>query len=796
MLRVVWKRLLLPAAVCWSVCHAEEISVRGLEKPVEIIRDRWGVPHIYAETQHDLFFAQGWITARDRLFQIDLWRRVNNGRLAEVLGAQALQRDRMARLVRYRGDWNAEWRAYSPDAKEIAQAFTQGINAYIESLGGVRPLEFRLANYDPGKWEPEDVAGRVAGLLMTRNIAREVTRAADIQRFGLAQVQRLLPTVPAIPLVIPKGLALEAIHTGILRYFNEAISSVQFPDRGDGAGDQAAAFSLDERQQWGSNNWAASGAHTVTGKPILASDPHRPLMIPSLRKTVHLVGPGWNAFGAGEPALPGIALGHNEEIGYGFTIVNIDQADLYVEKLSESNPDEYWYKGKLRKLQVVRERIPVRGPDGKVAQRTVELRYTIHGPVISEDLGKHRAYALKWVGAEPGGAGYLGALSLGRAKNWEEFRRAAANYKVPSENLMYADREGNIGWYASGHAPVRKNWDGLLPVPGDTGEFEWSGTLGMDQVPQMLNPPQGWLATANHDIRPEGYRERLGYEFSPPFRFQRVVEALSGPGVLPLFGVTARPRGETLPKLRVEDMQALQQDVTSIPARRFQQILKRARFSGLSRDERDVLRQILAWDTRLRAESVEAMIFELWLGKLHAAVFGPDIGPRVSRSLLLAELEHKPDEDVLLRTFRSTLSDLAGARGPDRRKWTWGAVHTARFRHPLGIRSMNRGPVPRPGDGDTVNATGGANFRQTSGASFRMVLDFADWDKSMMTNVPGETGSPESRHYADLLDDWANGRYHPMPFSRKAVEAAAEETIQLLPPGVTAAPKRQQRAQR
>ena len=792
----VLRRVFLLIAVCLSLCPAEEVTLRGLEKPVEIIRDRWGVPHIYAETQHDLFFAQGWVTARDRLYQIDLWRRVNNGRLAEVLGPQVLQRDRMARLVRYRGDWNAEWRAYSPDAKEIAQAFTRGINAYIDSLAGVRPLEFRLAGYDPGKWEPEDVTGRVAGLLMTRNIAREVGRALDIQRHGLTQVQRLLPTVPAMPLIIPKGLSLDTIHSGILQYYNEAISNVQFPDRGDSSGEGPAAYTIEERQEWGSNNWAVGGAHTATGKPILASDPHRPIMIPSLRKTVHLVGPGWNAFGAGEPALPGIALGHNDEIGYGFTIVNIDQADLYVEELNESNPDEYWYKGKLKKLQVVKERIPVRGPDGKVTERAVELRYTIHGPILSEDLGKHRAFALKWVGAEPGGAGYLGALSLGRARNWEEFRRAAANYKVPSENLMYADRAGNIGWFASGEAPVRKNWDGLLPVPGHTGEFEWSGTLAMDQVPQMLNPPQGWMATANHDIRPEGYRERLGYEFSPVFRFQRVAEALSGPGVLPLFGVTSRPRSDTLPKLRVEDMQALQQDVLSIPARRFQQLVKRVRFTGLSKDEQELLRQFLAWDSRLRADSVEAMVFELWLGKLHGAVFGPELGPRVSRTLLLAEMEHKPDTDVLTRTLRMTMSDLAAARGADRRKWTWGGVHTANFRHPLGVRSMNRGPVSRPGDGDTVNATGGTNFKQNSGASFRMVLDLADWDKSMMTNVPGEVGNPDSRHYSDLLDDWANGRYHPMPFTRKAVEAAAEETISLLPPGITAMPKRSQRAAR
>ncbi|MBK7928539.1 MAG: penicillin acylase family protein [Bryobacterales bacterium] len=801
--------LLVPIAAL-RLAGAEQVTLRGLEKPVEILRDRWGVPHIYAETQHDLFFAQGWITARDRLFQIDLWRRVNNGRLAEVLGAQALQRDRMARLVRFRGDWNAEWRAYSPDAKSIATAFTAGINAYIDSLGGKRPLEFRVAGFDPGKWEPQDVTGRVAGLLMTRNLAREVGRAVDIQKYGMMQVQKLLPTLPAMPLVIPKGLDLDLIHAGLLTHFNEAISTVQFPDQTEGDSKRAAAGvpavagpraavnllePLEERARWGSNNWAVSGALTATGKPMLASDPHRPILNPSLRKTVHLVGPGWNAFGAGEPALPGIALGHNEEIGFGFTIVNIDQGDLYVEKLHETNPDEYWYKGKLRKMQVVREAIPVREANGTVKPRMVELRYTLHGPVIAEELGKHRAFALKWIGAEPGGAGYLGALALGRAKNWTEFVQAASHYKVPSENLMYADRGGNIGWFASGHAPVRKNWDGLLPVPGDTGEFEWAGVLRPEQHPQMLNPAQGWLATANHDIRPEGYREKLGYEYAPVFRFQRVAEMLAGPGALPLFGVSGRARPETMAKLTLEDMQAMQQDAMSIPARRFQQVVRKARLSGLTKEEQGLVRRVLAWDRRLLAESVEAMVFELWFGKLHAAVFGPGIGPRVTRTVLLEELERKPDAEVLKRTLRSAITDLTASRGADQKKWTWGAVHRATFRHPLGVRAWNRGPVARPGDGDTVNATSGTNFRQTSGASFRMVLDFADWDKSMMTNVPGEVGDPESKHYSDLLDDWAAGRYHPMPFTRKAVEAVTEETLELLPVGVTEFPRKAGRGQ-
>lgn len=752
----------LALAVLCSLARGEDRTVTGIEKPVEILRDRWGIPHIYAQDARDLFFAQGWIVARDRLFQIDLWRRVNNGYLAEVLGPEALKRDRIARLVRYRGDWNAEWQAYSPDAREIAAAFTRGINAYIGSLDGRLPVEFRAAGYAPGHWKPEDVTGRVAGLLMTRNVSREVQRALDIQAFGLAQVQRLLPTNPPVPMLIPRGLDLKAINRSILAAYNEAIGAVRFPDRGDGSND-------------GSNNWVVSGAHTVTGKPLLASDPHRPIQMPSLRKTVHLNGPGWSVIGAGEPALPGIALGHNDEMGFGFTIVNIDQADLYVEKLNPANPDEYWHKGAWRKMRVERERIAVKGGP----ERTVELRFTVHGPVIHEELGRHAAYALKWMGAEPGGAGYLGALSLARARNWEEFKKAAGAYKIPSENLLYADRAGNIGWFASGHAPLRKNWDGLLPVPGDTGKFEWAGTLAPDEHPQLFNPSAGWIATANHNTLPAGYTHRLGYEFAPAFRYQRIVEMLTGAKMLPEIGTTGVERASSASKFAVEDFQAMQQDVVSIPARRFQEIVRRANLAGLTKEERAIVARFLGWDARLTVDGPNPILFELWLGKMHSLVFGLEIGPRVERRVLLAELERKPDAGALLTGFRAATEDLQRVFG--KRPWRWGQIHTAYFRHSVPERKFHRGPVERPGDGDTVNAASGASFKQTAGASFRMILDLSDWDKSVMTNVPGEAGDPESPHYADLVNEWAAGGYHPMLFTRKAVEAATVERIRLLP---------------
>ena len=702
---------------------------------IEILRDRWGVPHIYAKTIDDAFYAQGYFAARDRLFQIDLWRRQNTGHLAEVLGPEAIPRDCIARLVRYRGNWEAEWNSYSPDAKRIATEFVNGINHYIKFLNGKRPIEFQVAGYDPQPWQPEDVTGRIAGLLMTRNARQEVERAQDIRRFGLEQVERYLPPDPFIRIEIPKDLDLALITSDILSDYNAAIAMPRF-----GPNDQ------------GSNNWVVDGTMTATGKPMLANDPHRPALIPSLRKTWHLVAPGLNVIGAGEPALPGIALGHNESIAWGFTIVGTDQQDLYVEKLNPANPDEYQYRGAWRKVEIEPQQIRVKG---KTAPADVEMRYTLHGPIIHEDRAKHVAYALKWVGSEPGGAGYLAALSLMRAHNWDEFVKSAANYKVPSENLVYADTAGNIGWIAAGWAPVRRNWSGLLPVPGDTGEYEWSGYLPVGALPQSYNPARHFIATANNNLLPQGYKEAISYEWALPFRYLRLEQLLSG-----------RKQWDRT------DFETMQQDVLSLPARRFQAILR-----GWALPEgspyKETVGKLIDWDARLHIDSEQALVFELWMSKLPAAVFGPELGARVNILTLLTKLEREPSPRALEQSLKKTLSDI-DARFPagDR---VWGRLHQILFRHPLNAKDWNRGPYARPGDANTVNATSGPSFQQTSGASYREIIDLGDWDRSVMTNAPGEVGDPESKHYDDLIEDWAYGEYHPMPFSRRYVEAASSD---------------------
>jgi penicillin amidase len=740
-----WVRFAYLSLAIGSLCRSaelKEIKLTGLREPVEILRDRWGVPHIYAKNTGDLFFAQGYITAADRLFQLDLWRRTGTGKLAEVLGASVVPRDRIARLVRFRGDWTKEWKSYSPDTQEIATAFADGINSYIRSLNGVRPAEFELLGFDPGLWSPQDVTARVAGLLMTGNAIAEVGRSLAVARMGLPEVARLYPPEPKVPLELPKGLDLADISAAIMKDYDAAIAPIHFP------GEQ------------GSNNWVVDGALSRTGKPILANDPHRPVQLPSLRKTVHLVAPGWDVIGAGEPALPGVALGHNENIAFGFTIVGIDQQDLYVEKLNPDHPDEYLYQGKWRKLTIETASIGVRG----AAAQKVDLKYSIHGPLIYEDPARHRAYALKWVGEQPGGAGYLAALSLVRANNWKEFKASVEAYKVPSENLVYADKQGNIGWIAAGLAPVREGWSGIFPVPGDTGAYEWSKFLTIDQHPIEFNPARHFIATANHNILPPNYPHVLSYAWAPPNRYERIADVLSS--------------GK---KFDIDDFVKLQQDTTSLPARRFVEVLKT--WKPQADSEADKIRtQFLGWNANLAVDSTPAVIYEFWMNQLQPRVL-PQIGAAyVDPAILMSELSASPKKSELLASsLTSALAEIRKRLGNDQAGWTWGRVHKIYFNHPAGKKEWNLEPVSRPGDGNTVNATGGPAFSQATGASYRQIIDVSDWDRSVMTNTPGEIAVPGGKHYSDLVDGWANGHYHPMPFSRAAVEAAAEERILLLP---------------
>jgi penicillin G amidase len=754
-----------------------ETKVPGLHHAVRVQRDRWGVAHVYARDQHDLFFAQGFVAAQDRLFQIELWKRAGQGRLAEVLGPAAVQRDIAARLLRYRGDMAAEYASYAPDTLQILQAFTAGINAYLASLrapgGPGLPVEFRIAGFEPEPWKPEDCLNRLAAYSMMGNAGKELLHAQLVNLLGADKATGLLQLDPSVKLDPAPGTDFSGLSPALLVNVVSSDTRIPFP----------ATPSLRE-----SNNWTVSGTLTATGRPLLAGDPHRVIAQPSLRYIVHLVAPGWNVIGAGEPALPGVALGHNEDIAWAFTIFGLDQEDLYLETLNPDSPKQYRTAHGWSPMVEEREVIHVRGGPDVAAV----LHFTDHGPVLWED-GK-RALALRWVGAEPGSAGYLASLSVDRARNWKEFELAMPRWKVPSENIVYADRAGDIGEHSTGLAPLRKNFSGLLPLPAN-GRYEWAGFLPNSELPHSFNPAAGFIATANQKMIPQGYPYAVGYEWGAPTRFERIHEVLEA----------AARSGH---KLTVADMEALQTDVVSLLARQLQPLLRNALASGgttRSKEVADVAGLLLEWDCTVRADSPAAALYEFWAGELRRSVTQLAV-PEPARasmktwplSQVVTELtEPRPEvfgdvpaagrDRVLLETLGVAYQGLSRRQGTDPKRWSWGNLHKAYFRHALdaagGTSLLDPGPVQRPGDGDVVQAThfNDDSFDQTSGASYREIFDLGDWDNAEAINVPGQSGQPGSVHFDDLLPLWSKGAYFPLKFSKTAVDAVTTDTLVLQP---------------
>jgi penicillin G amidase len=753
------------------------VQVPGLQMSVRVQRDRWGVAHIYAKSPHDLFLAQGFVVAQDRLFQMELWKRSGQGQLAEVLGAAAVQRDINARRLRYRGDLSVEFASYAPDTRQILEAFTSGINAYIDAIqksgGRGLPIEFQIAGFKPEHWKPEDCLNRMAAFSMTGNAASELEHAEVLTLLGAHAASELFEFDPAVTLDPAPGIDFAALSPALLKNVVSSDRRIQFPPT-----------TLQE-----SNNWTVSGALTASGKPLLANDPHRVIAEPSLRYIVHLVAPGWDVIGAGEPGLPGVAAGHNAHIAWGFTIFGLDQQDLYLETLDPADRQQYSVPGGWARMNVITETIKVRGGAPVEAQ----LKFTRHGPVLWED--GTRALALRWVGSEPGTAGYLGSLALDRAGNWQEFEKAMPRWKVPSENIVYADRDGNIGEHSTGLAPMRKGWTGLLPVPGNGG-YEWSGYIANADLPHSFNPAAGFLATANHKMIPNDYRYTVGFEWASPVRWLRIKEVMD----------EAARSGK---KLGVNDMEELQSDVVSLLARELQGILRQA-IAAAHETVKDPVRSdgnlLLDWDGALRADSPQAALYELWAVELSSAVTARAV-PAAARTAtgtlpwtwVMKQLSQpqsavfgadaaRSRDDMLFDTLRIAHEKLIAAQGPDITHWSWGALHRVVFRHPVdqspGAAALfDRGPIPRSGDGNVVQATGmnDGSLDQVSGASYREIFDLADWDRSVGINVPGQSGQPGSKHYDDLLPLWSNGRYFPLNYSRAAVDTATTDVLQLVP---------------
>jgi penicillin amidase len=788
--------VLLCVATAAVAAPTQTIKVSGLEQGAEILVDRWGVPHIYAQSQDDAFFAQGFNAARDRLFQIDLWRRRGLGELAAVFGPAYVEQDKATRLFLYRGDMQKEWNAYGKGAQRVTERFVAGINAYIDYVTqtpGALPFEFRQMGYAPAKWRAEDVV-RIRSHGLTRNLTLEVARADVACKAGLAADQVRSTLQPAWETSIPAGLD-PCLPAGLLDVFKLATENVWFGPKGqksagvdpDAEPVRLAGADLETQRMEGSNNWVVAPSKSATGRPIMANDPHRAYSAPSLRYIAHLNAPGMNVIGAGEPALPGISIGHNGTIAFGLTIFSIDQEDLYVYELNPANRMQYKYRGQWESFKVLKESIEVKGG----APVLVEMVFTRHGPVIFNEAAKQRAFAVRSGWLEAGMAPYFGSIDYMKATNFDQFRQAMLHWGAPTENQVYADTSGNIGWVPGGLTPIRPNWDGLLPVPGD-GRYEWSGFLSGDKLPFSLNPKQGWFASANEMNLPAGYpyaKYKLGFEWPNDARHARIGEVL---------GAKA--------KVSIEDSMRLQNDLLSIPARRMMALL--APLSSTEPKARAALELLRGWDALESAQSPQAALFEVWwsrhLNKGYLrAVLEPNAAAVVNSvdvTAMMNALERpaarfgrhaksKRDE-LLLTTLGAAYAELEKAGGPDSKAWQWGKLHYSYYAHPMSIigdgalrDKLNVGPFPAQGGAFTVSQSSyrPTDFLKINGPSFRVVVDVGNWDNSRAMNTPGQSGDPDSPHYRDLATAWGKGDYFPLLYSRKLIEAATESTIRLVP---------------
>ena len=772
---------------------SEEKKVGGLTDSVEILRDEWGINHIYANNQKDLFFAQGYAAAQDRLFQFEIWRRQSTGTVAEILGPDELARDIGTRLFQFRGDITTELNHYHPEGKEIIESYVQGVNSYIKEILKTPeqlPLPFKMLGISPQLWTPEVVISRHQGLL--GNIGQELQIGRAVALIGAEKVKELLwfhPQDPEINLdkEIDKAILFEDILAPYFAYrktvrFKEEHLKESFRKKESMAFLNLYNDLSEDSLDLGSNNWVVAGNKTADGNTYMANDPHRTIAVPSLRYMAHLVAPGWNVIGGGEPEIPGISIGHNEFGAWGLTVFRTDGEDLYQYEINPKNALQYKHNGVWKDFTVIEEIIPVKGG----APEKVRLYYSHHGPVTYRNEQKNIAYAVRCAWLEPGGSPYLASLRMDQAQTWEQFQEACTYSNIPGENMIWADKKGNIGWQAVGIAPIRSNHSGLVPVPAN-GKYEWNDYLPIIQKPNALNPEKGFIATANQNVTPKDYSywNAIGYSWSDPYRGDRVNEVL-----------------EKNNALNMNDMKALQVDVTSLPARTLVPMLKKLSFEGFEAEQKN---RLLNWDFQLNASSIEAAIYVSWENEIKKEAYNSFMPEKIKPYVTSLQLKPIIDwienpktsffESVKIRdaflkeTFLASIVNLKEKLGSNPKKWNYGQ---AKFKHSLMKHALgsigneaagsklNLGPLPRGGNAYTPGSTGG-NDRQSSGASFRMIVNTGDWDATVGTNAPGQSGNPESPFYNNLFKDWAEDRYFPVLYTKEKIESVTYKRTLLIP---------------
>ena len=750
------------------------LQAPGLSAPVEIIRDQWGVPHIYAADLHDLFFAQGFVHAQDRLWQMELNRRTATGQLSEMFGPVALDTDRTCRTFGFARLGQADWANAGDDIRQAISAYTQGVNAFLDHPNAAMPIEFMLLGHRPAPWKPEECMAfsRVMIWQMSHAWYGEIVRAQLIEAVGAEHAAELEIHYPeGNPITLPAGIEFNRLDPdGTLR-----AARGPFLSRG-----------------LGSNAWTVTGGKTTTGKPFLCNDMHLPLGLPSLWYLAHLVSGEYNVTGVSLPGLPMVLVGHNARIAWGMTLAYTDCEDLFVEEFDPQAPQRYRFRDEWREAQVIPEPIRIKG---RAEPHVEPVVVTHHGPIISDVVGHPaKRLAINSMALRPCPA-MRGWLLLNQAGNWHEFVEAMRLIEAPQLNVAYADVDGNIGHWVTGRVPVRASGQGMVPAPGWTGEHEWIGEVPFEEMPHALNPQQGYTVTCNHRLVPDDYPHFLGNVWMNGYRARRIIEVL-----------------ESKTKLSPDDFAALHVDTTCLPGREFVE-----RLAGFTSDDADAqlaLKHLRAWDGKLATNSVGGTLYEVTRYHLVRNLIEPGLGKEMTTRytgqgfhpllmathefyghdtvVMLRMLDH-PDswwmkqaggrEAVLARSLKQAVEWLRKELGPDATQWQWGKLHRASFPHAMGIqkpldRVFNRGPLPIGGDTDTPCQTAltpdDPYDNKVWSPTFRQIVDMGDLSRSLVIHPPGQSGQLGSPHYDDLADLWIKGEYIPMLWTREQIESAAE----------------------
>ncbi len=797
---------------------ASSVALEGLRARVTVRRDGRGIPHIEAASDDDLYFAQGYVTAQDRLWQMDLLRRTARGELAEIFGRPALEEDKRHRAYGFAQLSEGLEANASPTTRRVLEAYARGVNAYVESRDGAEgrklPTEFLLLGYKPRAWRPADsfVVGKIFAETLSTSWPTDLIRASLADLPAARRAQLLPESSPLDVLVVGSD---EADHKPGAKRERQSSTPASSTPKAAGASvvipsadlmKEAARLSELTRSSLEriglfmehgavSNNWVVSGKRTASGKPLLANDPHLPPSAPSIWHMAHLKAPGINVAGVTAPGAAGIILGHNEHVAWGATNLGPDVQDLYLEKFAADKPNTYQTPEGPREAVVRREEIKVRKGFIGTATDTVghDVVITRHGPIILEQAGAR--YALRWTALDPQADEFDAFYKLNRARDWGEFRTALSDYRGPVQNFVYADARGHIGYYGAGRIPTRRTGDGSTPYDGATDAGEWSGYIPFAELPHVYDPPSGLIVTANSRVVGRSYPHHLTHEWAEPYRSRRIQDLL-----------------KDKPRLTAEDFRAVQGDTYSIggaafareSAKLLKALIARGGAAGQPTTDEGQLRAAFAllegWDGRVVVESRAApLVAEMrraFRRRVLSAALGAERAGRFSwgsddlfLNRIIAEQsaewlpkENKDYSELVSASLAESRASLTTRLGADESQWTWGRYAQARFAHPLAAVPMigqqfQLAPFPLNGSGGAAGAT----VNVGAGVSMRLIADTADWDKTQQGIALGVSGDPASPHWSDQLADWRAVTPRPFPFTDKAVAAEAKVVLELKP---------------